>query len=573
MMTTGYNFFDKPQQKDHRIYEALRAFYYDRQPAKKVAEEFGFSYGTFRNYCSAFSKDPEGYFFTDPPPAETSPPADSLRARILDLRTTHQVSIYTIEEMLKKQGLTATPSYIGRVIREAGLPRLPPGKSKKTKAKRLLAPPADVRKLDLSPRSFSSPFDALFLFAIDLVHMDMDTLVEHFPESKNIPAGHMIRSLLALKLWGIGRPSNVMPECLDQGLALFAGLNAIPKKSTLSEYTGRCDPKLTQTTTHGWLNAASGLGAPLEKGESFDLDFHTIPYHGDQAFLEKHYVSKRSRRQLGILTFLARDANARIFSYADTTVHKINHSHAIQNFIDDWKLRTGNVPKELVFDSGVTTHQQLSRLNEQGVGFITLRKRHKGLVKTTRDVPENQWTTVQLHNIGREYRNPDVLDQTVTLRDYKGEIRQLAIQGLGHDRMIFLITNQMDIAPAKIIDRYARRMIIENVISDAIDFFHMDALSATVPMKIHMDVQLTVIASLLYRLLGLRVGERWGIAETRSIYNELIPKQSRITMTEKEIIVKFYPRAHNPLLINCGYDKMEQPIPWLGNKILRFKFK
>lgn len=571
-MTNHSDYFKHPKTKAHRIYEALRAFYLDRRPGKEVAQEFGFSYGTFRNLCSEFSQDPEGYFFDDMPPVETHPPADSLKARILDLRITHQAVISQIERMLDEEGLKATQSYIARVIREAGLPRFPPGKQK-LKTKVLTAAVADVRKLDLSPCSFPTPFGALFLFAVDLAQMDMDALVEFFPGSKQLPAGPMIRSLLALKLWGIGRPSNVMPEYLDQGLALFAGLNVIPKKSSLSEYTGRCDPKLTQASTHGWFDAASGLGAPLEGGESFDLDFHTIPYHGDQAFLEKHYVSKRSRRQLGVLTFLARDANARIFSYADTTVHKINHSRAIQDFIDDWKVRTGNVPKELVFDSGVTTQAQLSRLNEQGVKFITLRKRYVGLVKKTRAVAEDKWTSVKLHNIGRKYRNPEVLDQRVTMRDYKGEIRQIAVQGLGHDRIIFLITNQMDTAASTIIDRYARRMIIENVISDAIDFFHMDALSATVPMKVHVDVQLTIIASLLYRLLGLRVGERWETAETRSIYNELIPKQSRITITEKEIIVTFYKRAHNPLLINCGYDKIEQPIPWLGNKILRFTFK
>ncbi len=125
--------------------------------------------------------------------------------------------------------------------------------------------------------------------------------------------------------------------------------------------------------------------------------------------------------------------------------------------------------------------------------FITLRKRYPGLVDRVRAEPPSKWKTVKLTNIGRKYRNPRVLDQTVTMREYDGKIRQIAVQGLGHDRMIFLITNQMETSAAKLIDRYARRMIIENVISDTIDFFHMDALSATVPMKIHVDVQLTVM--------------------------------------------------------------------------------
>ena len=62
------------------------------------------------------------------------------------------------------------------------------------------------------------------------------------PGSAMIPAGCAVRSLLALKLWGIGRPSQVTAETLDEGLALFAGLNAIPKRAALSEHSCRADP-------------------------------------------------------------------------------------------------------------------------------------------------------------------------------------------------------------------------------------------------------------------------------------------------------------------------------------------
>ena len=41
--------------------------------------------------------------------------------------------------------------------------------------------------------------------------------------------------------------------------------------------------------------------AELVTGGGFDLDFHTIAYHDDDAFMESLYVSKRSRRQSGIL--------------------------------------------------------------------------------------------------------------------------------------------------------------------------------------------------------------------------------------------------------------------------------
>jgi hypothetical protein len=62
-----------------------------------------------------------------------------------------------------------------------------------------------------------------------------------------------------------------------------------------------------------WFDAMTGLG--LEHGASFDLDFHTIPFHGEDALVEKHYVSKRSRRQKGMLAFLAQDGEKQVFSH------------------------------------------------------------------------------------------------------------------------------------------------------------------------------------------------------------------------------------------------------------------
>ncbi len=98
------------------------------------------------------------------------------------------------------------------------------------------------------------------------------------------------------------------------------------------------------------------------------------------------------------------------------------------------------------------------------------------------------------------------MDETVKLGAYPKPLLQLLVKNLGHDKPTVLITNQMKRTPRQLIDRYARRMVIENVISDAIDFFHMDALSSAIPMRINVDVQLTVMASVLYRLMGVRVG-------------------------------------------------------------------
>jgi len=51
-----------------------------------------------------------------------------------------------------------------------------------------------------------------------------------------------------------------------------------------------------------WFDAMKSIR--IDRGTSFDLDFHSIPFHGEGALVEKHYISKRSRktvRDIGLL--------------------------------------------------------------------------------------------------------------------------------------------------------------------------------------------------------------------------------------------------------------------------------
>jgi hypothetical protein len=81
----------------------------------------------------------------------------------------------------------------------------------------------------------------LFLFVPDLIRLGIDSLAEKakLPGSRMIPATHALRASLVLKLWAIERKSHIMALFADPGLALFCGLNAMPKKSILSEYSSR----------------------------------------------------------------------------------------------------------------------------------------------------------------------------------------------------------------------------------------------------------------------------------------------------------------------------------------------
>jgi hypothetical protein len=112
-------------------------------------------------------------------------------------------------------------------------------------------------------------------------------------------------------------------------------------------------------------------------------------------------------------------------------------------------------------------------------------------------------------------------------------------------------------------------MLIENNIEDGIDFFHMDALSSAVAMKVNCDLQLTLMASSLYRLLAARIGNGYEVAKSRHVFRDFIDATAGITITKGEIVVRFQRRAHNPLLIAAGLDKTNIAIPWLAGKRLK----
>jgi hypothetical protein len=132
----------------------------------------------------------------------------------------------------------------------------------------------------------------------------------------------------------------------------------IPKRSFLTEYSCRIEPSCYPKLMRAWFDAVGKLG--LQWGTSFDLDFHTIPFHGKDALIEKHYVSKRSRRQKGVLAFVAQDADRRVFCYANADLRKDQQNDEILQFVSFWKKRTGRLPEELIFDSRLTTYANLN---------------------------------------------------------------------------------------------------------------------------------------------------------------------------------------------------------------------
>lgn len=574
LLTEMARFFLEPRDATHRQYEALRSYFVEGITCAEAASKFGYSAGSFRVLCSQFRNNPERQFFIKPsrgPQATKS--SDPIKEKVITLRK-QNLSVYDISRALDADGQTLTPVSVSKILKKEGFAKLPMRRDEERPGhpRPAAADVADVRQLDLSSRQFRTRFGGLFLFAPYLANIPLEVMLDRtrFPGSKMVPAAHAIRSLLALKLFGNARHSHVMSHVFDEGLALFAGLNTIPKRQFLTEYSCRIDPTSHPEFMHKWFDAVSELG--IARGVSFDLDFHTIPFHGEDALMEKHYVSKRSRRQKGVLAFLAQDGDNKVFCYANADLRKDQQNDEILQFVDFWKERTGNLPGELIFDSKLTTYENLDRINKMNIQFITLRRRTKQMLEAIHQRPASAWKRIQLEGVSRAYRTPRILDEKITLKDYEAPLRQLTIADLGHEEPTILITNQLNRSPRKLITRYAQRMLIENGIADGIDFFHMDALSSAVAMKVNCDLQLTLMASSLYKLLGARIGNGYTTAKSKHIFRDFVDASATVKISKNEINVCFQKRAHNPLLMAAGFADTDTNLPWLDNKRLRLIF-
>ena len=424
---------------------------------------------------------------------------------------------------------------------------------------------ADVRGFSLGPRRFFTRCGGLFLFLPELIGLHPEKLAEAagLPGSKMIPCAHALRACLALKLWSIERKSHVMSLVSDEGLALFSGLNVTPKKSYPSEYSCRITPPQTERLLAAWHHQLTGN--KLLDGSSFNLDFHSVPYYGADPVVEKHYVSARSRRQPSILVFLAQDEQSQTFCYSHADLRKGEEAHEIFRFIAFRKRAHGRQPRHLVFDSKLTTYDNLARLDQMKINFITLRRRSPKLLAQVYGLPRSAWRTVELDVPTRQYRTPRFYEQQVTLAG--GSYRQLFVQDLGHEEPTILLSNQKA-SPKTLMTRYARRMLIENSLSDAVRFFHMDALSSGVGLKVDFDMALLVIASGLYRLVARRM-RGYGDAQARQIFRDLLDLPAEIEITEKEVCVEFHRRAHLPIVLASGLCDRTVPIPWWSNRRLR----
>jgi hypothetical protein len=214
---------------------------------------------------------------------------------------------------------------------------------------------------------------------------------------------------LAVKSIGRRRVSHVDDVGMDPALGAFAGLESLPKATSLGSYSYRLSREHDQNLLAALARSMTPTGQ--KKGADFDLDFHAIMHFGDDIALENHYVPRRSQRTEAVLSFFARDGQTRNLVYANATANKADQAQEAITFARHWTQATGEPRGLLVFDSKVTTGAGLRELDQAGLRFIMLRARNKKTTEQLEALPDSAWTQITLERRG-PYSKPEIHDRT-----------------------------------------------------------------------------------------------------------------------------------------------------------------
>lgn len=385
-----------------------------------------------------------------------------------------------------------------------------------------------------------------------------------------VPATSALLSLLALKLLDKERRSHIDDFNCDGALGLWAGLNILPKKSFATDYSYRTQRHHQEKLLKGWVSRLSPLLFP--KAESFSLDFHAIPHRGDETDLENHYLPTRGKAGPSILTFFAQEQKSQVLCYANANLTREEQAGEVLQFVEFWRDLTGRNPQWLYFDSRLTTYRELSRLTEQQIWFVTIRRRGVGLLRRLAALPESAWQKAVLDIPKRRHQQIRYVDQRVTLPDYSGEARQVAVKGLGREQPTLFLSNNFATTPRQLVTEYARRNGVEDALGSSVDFFHLDCLASEVRLNVDLDTVLTVLAQGCYRWLANQL-HGFGLAKPKRVYRKFVETPGTIEIQRgRQILVSFDRRAHNPILREAQLDKDCPPIPWLANHRVQFVY-
>ena len=566
-------------QVNQRRYEALRAYLYEGASLQQAAGAAGYT----RDALASLVRDLRAgrlTLFAPPgvPGRKSAPRKDAARTRVIELRR-EGLSVYEISTRLGQEGTPLGRTAVSDVLREEGFGRLLRGPaaeastSPATSGRDTRLPAAAITDFAALPAHTHTTMAGLLLAIPDLVALDLPALVTAagYPGTKTIPAASYLLALLALKLTATRRVSHVDDLLTDPAPALLAGLSILPKKSALTDYSYRLSHDHQQRFLAALDRQMISAGLATAEEAIFDLDFHAVMHWGHDPALEKHYVPARSQRARSVLTFFAQDTGTHNLVYANADLTKASQNREVITFCDHWKQVSGADPKMLIMDQKVTTQPILGELDERGVKFATLRMRSPSLIRHINTLTSKDFKQITISRSGRHNKPKVAESASVKLTSYPGTVRQLIVTGLGRDQPTVIITNDHQITTRALIERYARRMTIEQRLAEIIQAFCADALSSAVNLNVDLNVVLCVLAQALTAAFRLRLPGNYAHATPDTLQRRFLDTPGEIISDGTSITVKINRRAYSPVLRDADLPE-DTTVPWWGGRPLHFEF-
>jgi transposase len=566
-------FFLYPTHEWQRRYEALRASFVDRLPARVVSERFGYTptYVNLLRHQFAHGK----IDFSEPVPE------GKIKRRKVDTVTRnkicswreHRLSAGEIAQLLSEDGIEISIRTVERILAEEGYPKLP----RRTRLKigltvqgaKVPETSQAIRMIEWDNRKHECQDAGIFIFAPFIQKLDIPQVVQQagLPGSKMIPAINYFLSFLAVKLVGTQRYAHMGDHAFDSGIGLFAGLNVLPKTTAMSTYSYSLNSSELLRLQHTFVKQVNKLGF-IDKNV-INLDFHTVPHFGEESVLQKHWAGARNKRMKGALTLFAQDASSKLILYTAADIQKDEADDQVLSFLSFWQGIQRRIQSTFVFDSRFTTYANLSALNQKGVKFITLRRRGKNLIQNVSKL--QPWNRIHIPHAKRKFPNPLVHESIIEIKDYEGFLRQVIIRGNGHEKPVFLISNDFDSPVELVVGNYSRRWRVENAISEAVKFFNLNALSSPILVKVHFDVIMTMIADTLYSMLAKNL-RGFEDCDAPKIYRHFVKGKGKLVTKNGKLSVIYPKRAHNPILRAVPWHRMPHVLNWLEDATLQLIF-
>src|ERR1700678_620804 len=156
--------FLEPSNSTHRQYEALRAFFVEGVSSSQAATRFGYTPGSFRVLVHQFRNQRKRQFFLTPT-QELKPPGKQKRLRDQVVSPRKQnLSVHDISRVLAREDESLSPAAVATILKEEGFAKLPRrlDEERPDPPRPVVADVADVRQLDLRPRTVHSDFGGVF---------------------------------------------------------------------------------------------------------------------------------------------------------------------------------------------------------------------------------------------------------------------------------------------------------------------------------------------------------------------------------------------------------------------------